>query len=135
MFRGTTPLTLTLPAGVEHELHLSKPGYKRFEQRFELGPDEQQSIEARLSPQYGIVFVTAQPADARLRVDGKDVGPATRRLQLTTRSHTLEFSKPGYESKTVKVTPRSGSTYARRAASAWGHRDVRRDDGRTRVHA
>ena len=110
VFRGTTPLTLTLPAGVEHELHLSKPGYKRFEQRFELGPDEQQSIEARLSPQYGIVFVTAQPADARLRVDGKDVGQATQRLQLTTRSHTLEFSKPGYESKTVKVTPRSGSS-------------------------
>jgi formylglycine-generating enzyme required for sulfatase activity len=110
VFRGTTPLTLTLPSAVEHELQLSKPGYKRFEQRLRLGPDEQQSIEARLAPQYGIVFVTAQPADARLRVDGKDVGPATRRLQLTTRSHTLEFSKPGYESKTVKVTPRTGSS-------------------------
>ena len=109
-FRGTTPMTLTLPSGVEHELQLSKPGYKRFEQRLELGPDEQQSIEARLSPQYGIVFVTAQPADAKLRIDGKDVGPATRRLQLTTRSHTLEFSKPGYESQTIKVTPRSGSS-------------------------
>ncbi len=110
VFQGTTPLTLTLTSGIEHELRLSKPGYARFEQSLSLGADEQQTLEASLVPQYGIVFVTAQPADARLRVDGKDVGLATQRLQLTTRSHTLEFSKPGYVAQKIEVTPRSGSS-------------------------
>jgi len=110
VFHGTTPLTLPLTSGVEHELRLSKPGYERFDQKVTLGPDEEQSIEARLQSQYGIVFVTAQPADARLRVDGKDVGKATQRLQLTTRNHRLEFSKKGYVSKTINVTPRAGGS-------------------------
>ncbi|MGB5774723.1 MAG: SUMF1/EgtB/PvdO family nonheme iron enzyme, partial [Sedimenticolaceae bacterium] len=68
------------------------------------------SLNARLQPEYGIVFVTARPADATLRVDGREVGQATQRLQLTTRSHSLEFSKPGYVSRTVRVTPRVGSS-------------------------
>ena len=110
VFQGTTPLSLSLTSGVEHELRLSKPGYERFDEKLRLGPGEEKSIEAQLRPQLGIVFVTAQPADANLRVDGKDVGKATRRLQLTTRSHTLVFSKPGYVSKTVSVTPRAGAS-------------------------
>jgi len=110
VFQGTTPLSLLLTSGVEHELSLSKPGYERFDQKLRLGPDEEKSIEAKLRPQLGIVFVTAQPADANLRVDGKDMGKATRRLQLTTRSHTLVFSKPGYITKTVSVTPRAGAS-------------------------
>lgn len=110
VFHGTTPLTLPLTSGVEHALRLTKPGHVRFDQKVVLGPDEEQSVEARLQPQYGIVFVTAQPADARLRVDGRDVGKATQRLQLTTRSHRLEFSKSGYVTKTLNVTPRAGSS-------------------------
>jgi formylglycine-generating enzyme required for sulfatase activity len=109
-FQGTTPVTLALAAGVEHSVRLSKPGFEDFESQLALAADEEQALDARLSPQYGVVFVTAQPADASLRVDGRDVGSATQRLQLTTRRHTLEFSKPGYVSRTVTVTPRTGSS-------------------------
>jgi formylglycine-generating enzyme required for sulfatase activity len=76
----------------------------------QLAADEEQSLDARLEPQYGIVFVSAQPADATLRVDGRDAGKATQRLQLTTRQHTLVISKPGYTGKTVTVTPRAGTS-------------------------
>ena len=110
VFQGTTPLTLALTADVEHTLRLTKPGYQRFDRQLQLAADEEQSLDAQLLPQYGIVFVSAQPADASLRVDGRDAGKATQRLQLTTRSHTLEFSKPGYASQTVTVTPRTGSS-------------------------
>ena len=108
VFHGTTPLTLALASGSAHALRLTKPGYQPFDKQLQLDADEELQLEARLQPQYGIVFVTAQPADATLRVDGRDKGTATQRLQLTTRSHTLEFSKPGYASRTVTVTPRSG---------------------------
>jgi formylglycine-generating enzyme required for sulfatase activity len=109
-FQGTTPVTLALTSGVEHTLRLTKPGYQRLDRPLQLAAGEQQSLDLRLRPQYGIVFVTARPADATLRVDGRDAGKATQRLQLTTRSHTLEFSKPGYASKTVTVTPRTGTS-------------------------
>ena len=109
-FQGTTPVTLALAAGIEHSVRLSKPGYQDFESQLTLAADEEQALDARLSPQYGIVFVTARPADASLRVDGRAVGSATQRLRLTTRRHTLEFSKPGYVSRTVTVTPRTGSS-------------------------
>jgi formylglycine-generating enzyme required for sulfatase activity len=109
-FQGVTPITLAISSGIEHALRLSKPGYKLFDRRLKLAADEELSLDAQLQPQYGIVFVTAQPADASLRVDGKDVGKATQRLRLTTRSHSLQFSKPGYVSKTVSITPRSGTS-------------------------
>jgi len=110
VFHGTTPVTLTLASGVTHTLRLSKPGYRHFDKELQLAANEELSVDAQLRPQYGIVFVTAQPADASLRVDGRDAGKATQRLQLTTRSHTLEISKPGYASKTVTVTPRTGTS-------------------------
>jgi len=110
VFHGTTPLTLALASGVEHAVRLSKPGYQRFDRQIQLAADEEQSLDGQLQPQYGTVFVTAQPADASLLVDGRDAGKATQRLQLTTRSHTLKFSKPGYASKTVTVTPRTGTS-------------------------
>ncbi|MGB5198732.1 MAG: PEGA domain-containing protein [Sedimenticolaceae bacterium] len=110
VFHGTTPVTLALTADVEHKFRLSKPGYQHFDTQLTLAADEEKSLNARLQPEYGIVFVTARPADATLRVDGREVGQATQRLQLTTRSHSLEFSKPGYVSRTVRVTPRVGSS-------------------------
>ena len=110
VFHGTTPVVLELASGVEHRLRLTKPGYQRFDRQLQLAAAEELSLDASLRPQYGIVFVTAQPADATLKVDGRDAGKATQRLQLTTRSHTLEISKPGYASKTISVTPRTGAS-------------------------
>jgi formylglycine-generating enzyme required for sulfatase activity len=110
VFHGTTPLALALASGIEHAVRLSKPGYQRYDAQVRLAADEEQSLDAQLRPQYGTVFVTAQPADATLRVDGRDAGKATQRLQLTTRSHTLEFSKPGYATRSVTVKPRTGTS-------------------------
>lgn len=110
VFQGTTPLQLALSANAAHTLRLIKPGYQSSEQRVTLSPEEQRELRLTLSPQYGTVFVTTRPADATLTVDGSPVGAATRRLRLTTRAHQLEFSKPGYASQTVNVTPRAGTS-------------------------
>ena len=61
-----------------------------------------------MPPQYATLFISAQPADAGLSVDGKSVGEATRRLRLTARKHTLAFSKPGYVTQQFTVNPRAG---------------------------
>jgi formylglycine-generating enzyme required for sulfatase activity len=109
-FQGVTPLQLALASGTAHTLHLSKPGYQTIEKRVTLSADEQQALRLALPPEYGTVFIIARPADATLAVDGSLSGAATQRLRLTTRTHQLEFSKPGYVSQTVSVTPRAGAS-------------------------
>ncbi len=107
-FLGTTPATLTLSSGQAHRLQLSKPGYRNAEQKVMLNPDEEKALSVTLSPEYGTLFITSSPADARLVLDGKAAGEASRRLRLTTRPHRLEFSKPGYVTQRITVTPRAG---------------------------
>jgi len=107
-FQGTTPMTLTLSSAQQHDVQLSKPGYRITAQSVKLMPDEARELTVALPPQYATLFISAQPADASLSVDGKPAGEATRRLRLTTRPHTLEFRKPGYVTQRVKVNPRAG---------------------------
>ena len=108
VFHGTTPATLSLASTQQHSVRLSKPGYQLVDKAVTLAPDESQQLAVTLPAQYGIVFVTTRPADAALKIDGKPAGDATRRLRLTTRPHTLSFSKPGYLSQQVTVTPSAG---------------------------
>jgi formylglycine-generating enzyme required for sulfatase activity len=108
VFYGTTPSMLTLESGKEHRVRLTSPGYQPLDKPVQLAPEEEQALELSLSPEYGVIFVTAHPADATLVLDGKPVGKATRRLSLTARPHSLEFRKPGYVSQRVTVTPRAG---------------------------
>ena len=107
-FYGTTPATVSLESGKQHKIRLTLPGYQRADRSIQLAPEEAQALTLKLSPQYGVVFVTTQPADANLRLDGKPSGKATRRLSLTTRAHTLEISKPGYVTQRLTVTPGAG---------------------------
>ena len=109
-FHGTTPTTLTLSTAQEHAIQLSKPGYRTLVESVKLMPEEEREVKLTLPPQYATVFISAQPADASLRVDGKPAGQATRRLRLTTRPHTLEFSKPGYVTQRLTVNPRAGDS-------------------------
>jgi formylglycine-generating enzyme required for sulfatase activity len=107
-FQGTTPMTLTLSSVQDHDVRLSKPGYRSVAKGVTLMPEEERELSVTLPPQYATLFISAQPADAGLSVDGKPVGEATRRLRLTARKHTLAFSKPGYVTQQFTVNPRAG---------------------------
>jgi len=109
-FFGATPVTLTLASGVTHRLRLSKPGYQVLEKSLSIGPDEQRQVSLDLQAEYGVVFTSSDPADAKLMVDGKAAGTGTQRLRLTTRQHELTFSKPGYLPQSIKVTPRTDTS-------------------------
>ena len=107
-FLGVTPQTLELAAEMEHKLSLSKTGYKTAGQGFLLAPDEEQLIAVQLEPEYGTVFLKLQPAGATLAINGKKSTQGSGRLRLQTRKNTLLFSKPGYVSQQVMVTPQAG---------------------------
>ena len=109
-FHGATPVELVLTAGTAHRVQLAKAGYAAWEESIEVTADEERSRLVKLTPEYGIVFVSGRPADAELRVDGKAVGDAVRRLRLSARSHELKISRAGYVTEQITVTVRAGAS-------------------------
>jgi formylglycine-generating enzyme required for sulfatase activity/cold shock CspA family protein len=107
-YAGVTPVQVAVRPDVEHEVRVSEPGYAAATKRVRTSSLEESAVAMILSPEYGTVFMTATPADARLSVDGRELGAATRRLRLTTRRHELTISREGYQSKTLSVTPSAG---------------------------
>lgn len=107
-FRGRTPVSFPLLSGKKYRLTLTKPGYGDHTQEFRIDGKTTTRIDARLEPEYGIVFIRTRPSGATLRVDDKDFASASRRLRLTTTPHRITVSKPGYAPYSTIVTPRKG---------------------------
>ncbi|GMQ75780.1 MAG: PEGA domain-containing protein [Gammaproteobacteria bacterium] len=107
-FRGRTPVELSLAPRGRHTLKISKAGYESIERQVKVDPATSEKLALTLSPRYGTVFIASLPVDAELYVDGRLHGPATGRLELTTRPHRLEVRRAGYKSFSTTVTPRAG---------------------------
>ncbi len=105
LFRGQTPLTLTLSSGVEHTLELSLPGFENLRRKMTFAPGENMTLRLEMKPEYGIIFLTTVPPDAELFVDGNPHGKSTGRLKLSVREHKLEVRAKGYKTVTRTVTP------------------------------
>ena len=107
-YQGATPLELSLAPAVEHRIVVTKAGHETVTRAVTMAAASQDSLSLKLPVRYGQVFITSDPADAELFVDGQPRGRASQRLRLSTAAHTLEFRKPGYQSHRVEVTPRAG---------------------------
>ena len=107
-FQGTTPATLGLIANTDHSLALSKAGYSTKGLSVKLKPEQERSIEVKLSAEYGTVFLSTRPAGATVKINGKNSAKASGKLRLTTRPHRLTISKTGYVTKSLNITPRHG---------------------------
>ena len=107
-FYGNTPVSTAILPGVEHELSITKNGYSPDKRKIKVTSGETMKVIISLMPEYGIVFITSEPADAALKVDGKDMGIASQRLRLTALPHSIEIYKDGYESYSGKVLPEKG---------------------------
>ena len=106
--RGQSPITLTLELGRDHKVTVSKAGFEAVSRKVRLDSDSPSSLNIDLTSQYGIIFLNTRPAGAKLKVDGKLLGSASRRLRLRTAPHRLEITKPGYVTYAITVTPRQG---------------------------
>jgi len=106
-FKGITPGKLALTPDTEHVIVVSKAGFESVQRRVTVASEQETELEVALSASYGVIFLTSQPADADLLVDGKAAGKATQRLRLTTRAHALEVRKDGYVSRRLSITPQT----------------------------
>ncbi|MGQ0700867.1 MAG: PEGA domain-containing protein [Panacagrimonas sp.] len=107
-FRGQTPLQVNLPPGRAHRIQFSAPGYRPAERSVEMAAESSQDLSVALEPILGTVLLDVQPAEAKVKVDGRDIAPGTTRLELTATAHRIEASQAGYGPYTGSVTPRQG---------------------------
>jgi formylglycine-generating enzyme required for sulfatase activity len=103
-FRGTTPVSLSLSAEEQHEISLRLAGHQEKKTHITLAPGISKELSFTLPPEYGIIFLTTEPANAELLIDGQVHGPATGRLRLSATKHILTVRAKGYKTAERTVT-------------------------------
>ncbi len=102
---GITPFTVRLNPNTEHNIILSKSGFRSIQKTVALKPGEQQNVSARLEAILGTVVLNIEPADSEVFINGKFVGNGDVKLSLPSASHRLEIRKSGYEVYTKMLSP------------------------------
>ena len=103
--QGITPFTVRLNPNTEHNITLSKPGFRPNQQSVTLKPGEQQNISATLEAILGTVVLNVEPADAEVFINGKFAGNGNVKLSLPSASQRLEIRKSGYEVYAKMISP------------------------------
>lgn len=97
VYRGRTPLDVELPAGVTHEISITRAGFATFTRRVFAAAGERSTLEAHLEAQRGKVSLQGEPIGAEVRVDGNARGVTPLELELGAGEHRVEVAKAGFE--------------------------------------
>ena len=107
-YRGRTPLSVDLPAGINHEIVATLPGHSNWSKTLFADAGKQVTLDAKLEPIIAAVTVRGAPDDAELFIDGKSVGKTPQSLKLGAVEHLIEVRKEGFIAFTGTVTPALG---------------------------
>lgn len=107
-YAGKTPLKMPLRPDAIHVVRISKAGYEKVVRKVKVSSAGLKKLSVDLVPIEGVVYLTVEPADAELLINGKSWGTVRRELRLTAVEHRLEIKKEGYQSYHTKITPRPG---------------------------
>ncbi len=107
-FQGQTPLQLELSPGREHRLSVFKPGYRRHSETLSMQAAEQREKTLTLQAQLGEVELAVSPAEALVKINGREIGRGNRVISLPATAQQVEISLPGHETVRKSVTPRPG---------------------------
>ena len=107
-YLGTTPQQIELPPGKPQQLQLYLDGYYPATHTLHIASGEQRELKIALKAKLGKLKISAQPADARLYIDGIAKGKANQSLKLLAHPHRIEIRKRGYTSEFVTLTPQPG---------------------------
>ncbi len=107
-YAGKTPLKMLLFPDKVHVIRISKAGYEKVVREIKVSSARRKDLTVDLVPIEGIVYLTVDPKDAELLVNGKSWGTVRGELRLTSIEHRLEIRKEGYRSFQTKITPRPG---------------------------
>ncbi|MFV8818684.1 PEGA domain-containing protein [Haliea sp. E17] len=107
-FQGQTPLQLEVSPGRDHRLSVFKPGYRRHSETIRMQAAQADERSIALQAQLGEVEFVISPADAVLRINGREVGTGSRTLSLPAAAQSVEVSLAGHATVRESVTPRPG---------------------------
>jgi formylglycine-generating enzyme required for sulfatase activity len=107
-YSGKTPLEMRLIPDKGHVIRISKAGYEKVVREIKVSSGRRKDLTVDLVPIEGIVYLTVNPEDAELLINGKSWGTVRKELRLTSVEHRLEIKREGYQSFQTKITPRPG---------------------------
>ncbi len=102
---GRTPKTVQVVPDNSNEIVLSAPGHETLRTRITVPANGVREYHGKLKPILGEVQISADPADTRLQIEGKDAGVANQLLQLPAVPTEFTFNKPGYVEQKHTLTP------------------------------
>ena len=108
VYRGLTPLELSLPPGKSHRLTFFLNGYQEATRQLSTSAEEESSVSVTLEPILSKVRISATPPDADLYVNGVLKGKASQEVELLAASQTIEVRKDGYVPYTTTFISRPG---------------------------
>ncbi len=109
-YQGEAPVNVALQSGRNYEVQAFKGGFAPRSARVRLNSGEERILNLDLEELTGLLVVQADPAGARLFIDGRPAGTANRTLELPVRPHRLEIRLDGYAGYSREIQPRSGLT-------------------------
>ena len=130
-YRGRTPVNLQLPPNVEYGISLAKRGYETFSRDLTLAPDARQQLDIELVPQFGVVEITTNPAQAEVFVGDVLAGNTPLKLDLMTIEQDISVRLDGFADVDASITPRPG--YPQTVAYDLEMLDAVTGDGYSRV--
>ncbi len=104
---GTTPLSYRLPVGT-HRYTMRLADFKPVQGSFELHSTGEETVRRTLTELPAVLVFEDAPKGARVFVDGKDRGPASRRLELTPGTYKIEVRADGYDRLRTKLALSAG---------------------------
>ena len=95
---GNTPVTITELESGTYNVEVKIDGYVDWKQSLDVTPDKEIAIDAKLQIKTGTVTVNSEPTNAKVMIEGKDVGttPVTM-ADLTPGTFNVEIMMEGYE--------------------------------------
>jgi formylglycine-generating enzyme required for sulfatase activity len=108
VFQGQTPLEITVPPGVSHELSFFLNGYEETRRSITTRPEEEASLNVDLSPILSMVEISVFPEDAQLFLNGESQGNANQTIELLAASQMLEIRREGYVTFETEFVSRPG---------------------------
>lgn len=104
-FRGQTPLTLSVTPLQNHQLRLSRAGYRPINEDLQLQLSQNDSKSYQLQPILGRLLARVEPASAELYVNDQLVGRGSQELELPATQQTIRVEAQGYQSQVQQVIP------------------------------
>ncbi|MBP2134093.1 outer membrane biosynthesis protein TonB [Methanomicrobium sp. W14] len=118
IFKGTTPLTVSLSSGV-HYIDIAKSGYNQVTDTVSIsdGASKTRYYTLEQASSYGTLVVTSNPTGAQVYVDGANTGRAPVKINnIPAGSHTVTVSANGYYDWTNSQYVNAGSVATVNAA-------------------